>query len=279
MGSLGMGPDGPPSLSAGGGAGSPHRPGPGPPGHRRPRPGKSDDGRGGARASAPPGCRASAGSCCSPAAACRKPCATSAPCWPRCRTKLPPTTVLAPIGSTPSQPGAGSSLPPPRIRAHRASPPRSQAAIAWRRGALILLVGPGRFATWAPWAELGLATAGTATEQLVGLGIPALSLPGRGPQFKAGFARRQSRLLGGAVQPCHSSGGTHGAFAGVAGGCRRAAAPGPDRPPPHGALRWQRADRGPGGGPSARRLPGGWRICGGDDDATTAPLDADVGNF
>ncbi|MFN5698166.1 MAG: sugar synthetase, partial [Cyanobacteriota bacterium] len=33
--------------------------------------------------------------------------------------------------------------------------------------------------------------------------IPALSSPGPGPQFKAGFARRQSRLLGGAVQPCH----------------------------------------------------------------------------
>ena len=36
----------------------------------------------------------------------------------------------------------------------------------------------------------------------VGLGIPALSLPGPGPQFKPGFARRQSRLLGGAVRPC-----------------------------------------------------------------------------
>jgi uncharacterized protein (TIGR03492 family) len=63
-------------------------------------------------------------------------------------------------------------------------------------------VGPGHFTAWAPLAEVGLATAGTATEQLVGLGVPALSLPGPGPQFKAGFARRQSRLLGGAVQPC-----------------------------------------------------------------------------
>ena len=51
---------------------------------------------------------------------------------------------------------------------------------------------------------MGVATAGTATEQLVGLGIPALSLPGRGPQFTKGFARRQSRLLGGAVCPCKS---------------------------------------------------------------------------
>ena len=69
-----------------------------------------------------------------------------------------------------------------------------------------MLVGPGLFSRWAPWAHLGLACAGTATEQLVGLGIPALSLPGAGPQFKAGFARRQSRLLGGAVQVCNSPG-------------------------------------------------------------------------
>ena len=114
-----------------------------------------------------------------------------------------PTTVLAPIGSTPTPQEWA-----PLCRRHGFEPiqppSRSQAAAAWRRNSLTLLVGPGRFALWAPWAELGLATAGTATEQLVGLGIPALSLPGRGPQFKAGFARRQSRLLGGAVQPCHS---------------------------------------------------------------------------
>ncbi|MEY3757419.1 MAG: hypothetical protein RLZZ263_573 [Cyanobacteriota bacterium] len=67
-----------------------------------------------------------------------------------------------------------------------------------------LLVGCGCFERWAPWADGALATAGTATEQVVGLGIPALSLPGPGPQFKAGFARRQSRLLGGAVMPCAS---------------------------------------------------------------------------
>ena len=75
---------------------------------------------------------------------------------------------------------------------------------AWRRVRTTLLVGPGCFSQWAPWAELGLANAGTATEQLTGLGIPALSLPGAGPQFKTGFARRQSRLLGGAVLPCHT---------------------------------------------------------------------------
>jgi uncharacterized protein (TIGR03492 family) len=77
--------------------------------------------------------------------------------------------------------------------------------MAWRRRNLVLLLGTERFASWASWAELGLTAAGTATEQLVGLGIAALSLPGPGPQFKAGFARRQSRLLGGAVEPCHTS--------------------------------------------------------------------------
>jgi uncharacterized protein (TIGR03492 family) len=80
------------------------------------------------------------------------------------------------------------------------------AAAAWQLGPspVQVLLGSGCFERWAPWAEVGLATAGTATEQLVGLGIPALSLPGPGPQFKAGFARRQSRLLGGAVVPCRS---------------------------------------------------------------------------
>ncbi|SBO43519.1 lipid-A-disaccharide synthase-related protein [Cyanobium sp. NIES-981] len=73
---------------------------------------------------------------------------------------------------------------------------------AWRRGCLEVLLGYGRFAQWAGWAEVGLANAGTATEQLAGLGVPVLSLPGPGPQFTINFARRQSRLLGGAVQPC-----------------------------------------------------------------------------
>ncbi|MEB3266765.1 MAG: lipid-A-disaccharide synthase-related protein [Cyanobacteriota bacterium] len=78
------------------------------------------------------------------------------------------------------------------------------AASCWFRGPLELLVGPGAFARWAPWAELGLACAGTATEQLAGLGCGALSLPGPGPQFTPAFAHRQSRLLGGAVQVCQN---------------------------------------------------------------------------
>ena len=68
----------------------------------------------------------------------------------------------------------------------------------------IFLIGSGNFSKWASWAEVGISNAGTATEQLVGLGVPALSLPGKGPQFKGTFAKRQSRLLGGSVLPCRS---------------------------------------------------------------------------
>ncbi len=74
----------------------------------------------------------------------------------------------------------------------------------WSKGSTLVLLGPCQFINWASWAEIGLANAGTATEQLVGLGIPCVSLPGKGPQFKRGFALRQSRLLGGAVLPCRT---------------------------------------------------------------------------
>ncbi len=74
----------------------------------------------------------------------------------------------------------------------------------WSNGTKIFCLGPGQFKPWVRLAEVGLATAGTATEQLVGLGIPALSIPGHGPQFTFAFALRQSRLLGGAVQLCRT---------------------------------------------------------------------------
>ncbi|MCU0528811.1 MAG: lipid-A-disaccharide synthase-related protein [Cyanobium sp. Prado107] len=117
-----------------------------------------------------------------------------------------PTTVLLACGSRPDQDdwerllcGQGWHVEPLSAAAAECG-----AVAAWRQGQVTLLLGPGRFESWAAWAEVGLATAGTATEQLVSLGIPALSLPGPGPQFKAGFARRQSRLLGGAVLPCRN---------------------------------------------------------------------------
>ena len=69
----------------------------------------------------------------------------------------------------------------------------------WKKKSLIILIGFNQFSSWAKWGEVGVANAGTATEQLVGLGIPCVSLPGKGPQFNFNFASRQSRLLGGAV--------------------------------------------------------------------------------
>lgn len=44
--------------------------------------------------------------------------------------------------------------------------------------------------------DLAIAMAGTATEQFVGLGKPAIAIPGNGPQYNPGFAEAQSRLLG-----------------------------------------------------------------------------------
>ncbi len=69
----------------------------------------------------------------------------------------------------------------------------------WEKNSLLILIGFNQFSSWANWGEVGVANAGTATEQLVGLGIPCVSLPGKGHQFNFNFARRQSRLLGGAV--------------------------------------------------------------------------------
>ncbi|MGI8934775.1 MAG: lipid-A-disaccharide synthase-related protein [Phormidesmis sp.] len=49
-------------------------------------------------------------------------------------------------------------------------------------------------------AEVAIATAGTATEQFVGLGKPVITLPGKGPQFTLAFATVQAKMLGPSVQ-------------------------------------------------------------------------------
>lgn len=115
------------------------------------------------------------------------------------------TTVLVASGSTPSVDDWSNLLGSAGFEALAPDPDATAigASSRWRLGRWTVLLGRHTFSHWASWAELGLATAGTATEQLAGLGVPSLSLPGPGPQFKAGFARRQSRLLGGAVLPCH----------------------------------------------------------------------------
>ena len=72
----------------------------------------------------------------------------------------------------------------------------------WMKNNIIFLLGKNTFNIWANLADVGLANAGTATEQISGLGIPSLSIPGKGPQFTKSFARRQQRLLGGSVIVC-----------------------------------------------------------------------------
>ena len=74
----------------------------------------------------------------------------------------------------------------------------------WQKNKVTFLLGKNKFNNWASLAEIGLANAGTATEQICGLGVPALSLPGKGPQFTKSFAKRQQRLLGGCVTVCEN---------------------------------------------------------------------------
>tara|TARA_Y100000991_G_scaffold85997_1_gene64809 strand:- start:444 stop:1184 length:741 start_codon:yes stop_codon:yes gene_type:complete len=72
----------------------------------------------------------------------------------------------------------------------------------WKKKEKFILLGKGKFNQWANMADVGLSNAGTATEQIAGIGIPSLSIPGSGPQFTKSFAKRQSRLLGGSVMVC-----------------------------------------------------------------------------
>ena len=62
-------------------------------------------------------------------------------------------------------------------------------------------------------ADIAIATAGTATEQFVGLGKPAVIFPGEGPQFTYAFAEAQSRLLGCSIALVESPDGVGEAIA------------------------------------------------------------------
>ncbi|MEO0409211.1 MAG: hypothetical protein AAF289_17855, partial [Cyanobacteria bacterium P01_A01_bin.135] len=73
------------------------------------------------------------------------------------------------------------------------------AAGGYRRGSATLQMG-SRFYEFASQADAAIAMAGTATEQVVGLGKPVLTLAGEGPQFTPAFAEAQTRLLGPSVE-------------------------------------------------------------------------------
>jgi len=67
------------------------------------------------------------------------------------------------------------------------------------RGALQLELHWGDFEAVLSGSDLVLAMSGTASEQAVALGLPVLQVAGPGPQFTAGFAEAQRRLLGAGV--------------------------------------------------------------------------------
>lgn len=78
---------------------------------------------------------------------------------------------------------------------------------AWEKESLRLTVPvvSGRFGDYVHACDLVVGMAGTAVEQAVGMGKPAVTFPGRGAQFTRGFARAQKRLLGDAVCLVESS--------------------------------------------------------------------------
>lgn len=63
-----------------------------------------------------------------------------------------------------------------------------------------IICGKGMLKTWSEIASVGIAMAGTATEQVAGVGIPCVTIAGKGPQFSLSFAKRQHRLLGKSAQ-------------------------------------------------------------------------------
>ncbi|MEO1622155.1 MAG: lipid-A-disaccharide synthase-related protein [Cyanobacteria bacterium J06632_3] len=82
------------------------------------------------------------------------------------------------------------------VIAHGATP--NAGTYRWDNVALALVTDA--FSDCLHEAEIAIATAGTATEQFVGLGKPAVTLPGDGPQFTKAFATVQAKMLGPSVQ-------------------------------------------------------------------------------
>ena len=64
------------------------------------------------------------------------------------------------------------------------------------KGKISLILSQNSYQQFLQQSNIAIAMAGTATEQFVGLGKPAVIMPGAGPQFTYAFAEAQSRLLG-----------------------------------------------------------------------------------
>lgn len=74
--------------------------------------------------------------------------------------------------------------------------PNLQLPLTFVQRKATMILSQNSFNDYLSEADLAIAMAGTATEQFVGLGKPAIAIPGNGPQFTAAFAEAQSRLLG-----------------------------------------------------------------------------------
>jgi uncharacterized protein (TIGR03492 family) len=73
-------------------------------------------------------------------------------------------------------------------------------ALIYFQDNLQLILTQNAYAYCLQTAQIAIAMAGTATEQFVGLGKPAIILSGEGPQFTPTFAQSQARLLGCSVE-------------------------------------------------------------------------------
>ena len=103
---------------------------------------------------------------------------------------VPSTTFLA---------AAAPSLGLSKLAADSMAHGWQMGAEGYQKGAHQLQITQGSFVDYAHRANVAIATAGTATEQFVGLGKPVLTLPGDGPQFTQSFAQAQARHLGPSV--------------------------------------------------------------------------------
>lgn len=68
--------------------------------------------------------------------------------------------------------------------------------LCFRKENAQLIISQKAYSQSLNYCDVALAMAGTATEQFVGLGKPAIAFPGNGPQYNRKFADNQKRLLG-----------------------------------------------------------------------------------
>ncbi len=95
---------------------------------------------------------------------------------------IAPTLDLAPLSQTLIEAGW--------------QPQNSSPDLKFTQANTTLLLSQTAFTDCLDQADFAIAMAGTATEQFVGTGKPAITLPGQGPQFTLAFAAAQTRLLG-----------------------------------------------------------------------------------